>query len=264
MEEGRSENLNGNGKDQKIRVEKFDLYYGDFHALEDIETSIKKNAVTAVIGPSGCGKSTLLRSINRMNDTVRGVSTRGQILLDGENIYGPDVDVTWLRSKVGMVFQRPVVFPLSVFDNVACAPRVQGITDSAMLSDIVEQSLKAVDLWDDLKFRLEQPALSLSLGNQQKLCIARTISIKPDVILFDEPCSALDPVATLRIEELMWALREEYTIIIVTHNMQQAARASDYTVFMLDGQLIEVGPTGKIFTKPADVRTEKYITGKLV
>lgn len=263
MEEGRSENSSGNGKDEKIRVEKFNLYYGDFRALKDIETSFKKNAITAVIGPSGCGKSTFLRSINRMNDTVQGVSTRGQILLDGENIYGPDVDVIWLRSRVGMVFQRPVVFPLSIFDNVACAPRVQGITGSAVLSDIVEESLMAVDLWDDLKGRLEQPALSLSLGNQQKLCIARTISIEPDVILFDEPCSALDPVATLRIEELMWALREEYTIVIVTHNMQQAARASDYTVFMLDGQLIEAGPTNKVFTKPEDFRTEKYITGKL-
>lgn len=247
----------------KIRVKDFNLYYGGFHALKDITVSFEKNTITAVIGPSGCGKSTFLRSINRMNDTIKGVSTRGQILLDGKDIYGPGVDVTWLRSRVGMVFQRPVVFPLSVFDNVACALRVQGITDRTLLSDIVEESLKAVDLWDELKGNLKQPALSLSLGNQQKLCIARAISTRPDVILLDEPCSALDPIATLRIEELMWTLREKYTIVIVTHNMQQAARASDYTIFMLDGQLVEWGPTKDIFTNPKDRRTEGYITGKL-
>jgi len=251
-------------KAEKIRVEKFNLYYGNFHALKDIDAVIVENAITAVIGPSGCGKSTFLRSINRMNDTVEGVSTTGRILLDGEDIYRPDVDVTWLRSKVGMVFQRPVVFPLSVFDNVACAPRLQGTTDRAELVDIVERSLDAVGLWDQLEHKLKEPALSLSLGDQQKLCIARAISVEPEVVLFDEPCSALDPVNTLKIEELMWGLREHYTIVIVTHNMQQAARVSDYTMFMLDGRLIEYGPTSSIFTKPQDPRTEKYITGKLV
>lgn len=247
----------------KVEARKFNLYYGDFHALKDITVRFNEKVITAVIGPSGCGKSTFLRSINRMNDTIPGVRASGELLLDGKNVYDTDVDLVWLRSRVGMVFQRPVVFPQSIFENIACAPRIRGITGRAELKEIVEISLLAVDLWKELKDKLDEPATGLSLGNQQKLCIARAISTSPDVLLLDEPCSALDPVATLKIEDLMWQLREKYTIVIVTHNMQQAARASDYTMFMLSGELVEFGPTSSVFTNPSDPRTEKYVTGKL-
>lgn len=247
----------------KIRVENFSLYYGDFLALKNINVDFHEKAVTAIIGPSGCGKSTFLRSINRMNDLIQGVRVEGSIYLEGKNIYDPQVDVTWLRSRIGMVFQRPVVFPLSIYENIAVAPRVQGEKDRKTIQEIVEKSLMAVGLWDDVKDNIYESALSLSLGNQQKLCIARAIATKPEVILLDEPCSALDPLATLKIEDLMWSLRDDYTIIIVTHNMQQASRASDYTLFMLDGEIVEYGETHEIFTSPKNPRTEQYVTGKL-
>ncbi|MGI6631704.1 MAG: phosphate ABC transporter ATP-binding protein PstB [Bacillota bacterium] len=248
----------------KVRAKDFRLYYGDFEALKGLTASFPDKSITAIIGPSGCGKSTFLRSINRMNDLIEGVRTAGGIDYAGTDIYGPGVDLTWLRSKIGMVFQRPVAFPLSIYDNVACAAKVQGVKRKSDLDQIVERSLKGVGLWDDVKDSLHKSALGLSLGNQQKLCIARAISTEPDVILLDEPASALDPVATLKLEDLMWQLRERYTLVIVTHNMQQAARASDFTVFMLSGEIVEMGPTKEIFTNPSDPRTEKYVTGKLV
>lgn len=248
----------------KVRARGFKLYYGDFQALKGLDAAFPDKSITAIIGPSGCGKSTFLRSINRMNDLIEGVRVAGEITYAGTNIYDPSVDLMWLRSRIGMVFQRPVAFPLSIYDNVACAPRVQGITKRSELDEIVERSLKSVGLWDDVKDDLRKSALGLSLGNQQKLCIARAISTNPDVILLDEPASALDPIATLRLEDLMWELRENYCLVIVTHNMQQASRASDYTVFMLGGEIVEMGPTRQVFTNPKDPRTEKYITGKLV
>lgn len=251
------------GKSQKVQVEDFELFYGDFRALKGLTASFAENAITAIIGPSGCGKSTFLRSINRMNDLIEGVHVKGSIALDGKNIYDGDTDLTWLRSRIGMVFQRPVVFPLSVFDNVAAAPRVQGVANGKELDETVESSLKAVALWDEVKDHLGSPALSLSLGNQQKLSIARAIATKPDVLLLDEPCSALDPIATLKIEDLMWTLRDDYTIIIVTHNMQQASRASDHTMFMLSGEIVEYRVTKELFTNPKDVRTENYVTGRI-
>jgi phosphate transport system ATP-binding protein len=247
----------------KIELKEFELYYGDFRVLKKISTTFARSSITAIIGPSGCGKSTLLRSINRMNDLIEGVRVAGEILLDGKNIYDPDVDLIWLRARIGMVFQRPVAFPLSIFDNVAAAPRVRGIANRTELEQIVEKSLKAVGLWSDVKNSLGQTASTLSLGDQQKLSIARAIATEPDVVLFDEPCSALDPIATHTVEDLMRSLSENYTIIIVTHNMQQAARASDYTMFMLDGNIVEYGPTRNLFTNPKDIRTENYVTGKL-
>ena len=248
----------------KVRARGFRLYYGDFPALKGLNVSFPDKSKTSIIGPSGCGKSTFLRSINRMNDLIEGVRVEGEIVYEGTNVYDPAVDLTWLRSRIGMVFQRPVAFPLSIYDNVACAPRVQGITKRSDLDEIVERSLKGVGLWDDVKDDLKKSALGLSLGNQQKLCIARAISTNPDVILLDEPASALDPIATLKLEDLMWKLREDYCLVIVTHNMQQAARASDYTVFMLGGEVVEMGSTRQVFTNPKDPRTEKYITGKFV
>jgi len=247
----------------KIAVKDFELHYGDFRALKGLTVSFPKNRITAMIGPSGCGKSTFLRSLNRMNDVIEGVRVSGLVELDGLNVYDPSVDLTWLRSRVGMVFQRPVVFPLSIYENVAVALRVQGITSKPELDGTVEKSLKAVGLWDDVRDRLHGPALAISLGNQQKLCIARAVSTNPEVVLLDEPCSALDPVATLKIEELMWELRDLYTIVIVTHNMQQASRASDYTLFMMSGEIIEYSDTTVLFTTPVDERTEKYVTGRL-
>ncbi|MGE5580145.1 MAG: phosphate ABC transporter ATP-binding protein PstB [Bacillota bacterium] len=247
----------------KIIARNFELYYGKFRALKGLTASFRKNAITAIIGPSGCGKSTFLRSINRMNDRIEGVSVKGEIALDGVDVYGSGVDLTWLRSRIGMVFQRPVVFPLSVFDNVAVASRIQETRNRAEVEDTVERSLREVALWDEVKDCLRAPALELSLGNQQKLSIARAIATRPDVILLDEPCSALDPQATLKIEELMWFLRDAYTIIIVTHNMQQASRASDFTMFMLDGEIVEFRPTSDLFTNPKDVRTENYVTGRI-
>lgn len=247
----------------ELEARSFRLFYGDFEALKGLSISFASNSITAVIGPSGCGKSTFLRSINRMNDLIPEVRTEGEILFGGVNVYHPGVDLTWLRSRIGMVFQRPAVFPLSIFDNVASAPRVQGIKSVPELQDIVERSLRAVGLWEEVRGRMKGPAQDLSLGNQQKLCIARAIATSPEVILLDEPCSALDPVATLKIEELMWKLRDDFTLIIVTHSMQQASRASDYVVFMLDGSIVEQGPTKEVFTNPKSPATEGYITGRL-
>ncbi|MEX0974309.1 MAG: phosphate ABC transporter ATP-binding protein PstB [Bacillota bacterium] len=247
----------------KVSAKDFELYYGDFRALKGLTASFPKNRITAIIGPSGCGKSTFLRSLNRMNDLIEGVRTKGSVALDDVNVYAPSVDLTWLRSKIGMVFQRPVVFPLSIYENVAAAPRVQGVTSKGSLDDIVEKSLVSVGLWDDVKSKLHGPATGLSLGNQQKLCIARSVSTGPEVVLLDEPCSALDPIATLKIEGLMWDLRDKYTIIIVTHNMQQASRASDYTMFMMSGEIVEYNDTKALFTNPADAKTENYVTGRL-
>jgi phosphate transport system ATP-binding protein len=245
----------------KIEVRNFNFYYGDFQALEDITLSIRKNQITALIGPSGCGKSTFLRAINRMNDTIAIARAEGDILLDGQNIYDEGVDVVELRQRVGMVFQRPNPFPQSIFDNVAFGPRVMG-RKKQELDEIVTNSLQSAVLWDEVKDRLKEPALELNPGQQQRLCIARAIAIQPEVILMDEPCSALDPVATLAVEELMRRLSEEYTIVIVTHNMQQAARASDWTGFFWLGKLIEFGDTSDLFTNPREELTESYITGR--
>ncbi|HHV62906.1 MAG TPA: phosphate ABC transporter ATP-binding protein [Firmicutes bacterium] len=250
-------------KDIKIDIKNLDLYYGPVHALKGITVSFPRNAITALIGPSGCGKSTLLRCLNRMNDLIENVKIEGMVTLDGEDIYAPDVDVTHLRKRIGMVFQRPVAFPLSIYENVACAARVHGVNDKRSLDPIVEESLRRVGLWDEVKDRLGSSALNLSLGQQQQLCIARVIATGPEVILLDEPCSALDPASTLRIEDLMRELEKRYTVIIVTHSMQQAARASDYTIFMLSGEIIEYGITDDVFTSPRDSRTESYVTGRL-
>ena len=251
----------------KIDVENLDFYYGDSQALAGISIEIKERQITALIGPSGCGKSTFLRCLNRMNDTIPGIRIEGRVLLDGQDIYVPRVDVVDLRRRVGMVFQRPNPFPQTVYNNVAFGPRVLGLHKGQNLDDIVEQSLRGADLWDEVKDDLGQDAQSLSLGQQQRLCIARVISVAPEVILMDEPCSALDPISTLKIEDLMHELAQEYTILIVTHNMQQAARVSDWTAFFITddgqvGQMVEYGATGEIFTNPQDKRTEDYITGR--
>lgn len=246
----------------KFMIEKLNLYYSDFHALHDVNMHIKKNKITAFIGPSGCGKSTLLRCLNRMNDLVEGCQIEGGVKLDGEDIYKGNMDVTVLRQRVGMVFQRPNPFPMSVYDNVAYGPRIHGITDKKELDEIVETSLKQAAIWDDLKDRLKKSALGLSGGQQQRLCIARALAVKPEVLLMDEPTSALDPISTSKIEELAMQLKEKYTIVIVTHNMQQAVRISDQTGFFLLGDLVEFGDTDQIFSMPKDERTEKYITGR--
>ncbi len=247
----------------KIQVDHLSFYYGDKQALFDISMEIREQQITALIGPSGCGKSTFLRCLNRMNDTIPGTRLEGRVLLDGEDIYAPGTDVVNLRRRVGMVFQRPNPFPQSVFDNVAFGPRVLGLYRGRdELEEIVERSLRDVRLWDEVKDDLKQDALSLSLGQQQRLCIARVIAVQPEVILMDEPCSALDPIVTLEIEELMKRLREQYTIVIVTHNMQQAARVSDWTGFFWLGRLVEMGPTGDVFTRPQQKLTEDYITGR--
>ncbi len=248
-------------------VRALNFYYGTKLALSDINVEVRPRQITALIGPSGCGKSTFLRCLNRMNDTIPGTRATGSVRLDGKDIYAPGTDVVELRKRVGMVFQRPNPFPQSVFDNVAFGPRVLGTHRGEALSECVEQSLTAADLWAEVKDSLSQDAQTLSLGQQQRLCIARVIAVKPEVILMDEPCSALDPIGTLRIEELMRSLRESYTIVIVTHNMQQAARVSDDTgFFWLDenrsGILAEYGPTQTLFTSPTDKRTEDYITGR--
>ncbi|NLH07074.1 MAG: phosphate ABC transporter ATP-binding protein [Chloroflexi bacterium] len=245
-----------------IEVQDFNFYYGEFHALKDLNLSIKRNKITALIGPSGCGKSTFLRSLNRMNDTIKGTRVEGKILLDGKNIYDEDVDVAVLRQRVGMVFPRPNPFPQSVYDNVAFGPRVLGMAKNGDLDAIVEESLRGAALWDEVKDRLDESALSLNPGQQQRLCIARTVAVKPEVILMDEPASALDPVATLSIEELMRQLAENYTIVIVTHNMQQAARVSDWTGFFWLGRLVEFGETDQVFRAPKEELTEAYITGR--
>ena len=246
----------------KIDVSNMDLYYGDFHALKNINLSIDANEVTAFIGPSGCGKSTLLKSINRMNDLVPGCRITGEMLLDGENIYGGKMDVNGLRKRVGMVFQKPNPFPMSIYDNIAYGPRVHGIKSKAKLDRIVEESLIGAAVFDEVKDRLHKSALSLSGGQQQRICIARAIAVQPEVILMDEPTSALDPVSTLKIEELMNTLKEKYTVAIVTHNMQQATRISDYTAFFLVGEMVEYAPTDELFSRPVDKRTEDYITGR--
>ncbi|VUT24347.1 MAG: putative ABC transporter ATP-binding protein [Candidatus Methanolliviera sp. GoM_asphalt] len=245
-----------------IRVSDFNLWYGENHALKDINMEIEKNKVTAIIGPSGCGKSTFIRSLNRMNDLVPSCITKGDIFFDGMNIYEKDLDVYVIRKRVGMVFQKPNPFPMSVYDNISYGPRIHGEKNKKKLDKIVEYTLKSAALWDEVNDRLDDPALGLSGGQQQRLCIARTLTVKPDVILFDEPCSALDPISTSKIEDLIRELKERYTIVIVTHNMQQAARISDYTAFFLLGEIIEFGSTLQIFENPNDKRTEDYITGK--
>lgn len=246
----------------KIKVNNLNLWYGDFQALKDINVSFEEKKITAIIGPSGCGKSTLLRVFNRMNDLIEGVSTSGEVLIDNENTLDTNTDLVTLRKKVGMVFQRPNPFPLSIYANIVFGPQIHNSVNRYELEDIVEKSLKSVLLWDDLKDKLNKSALGLSLEQKQRLCIARLIAVKPDILLMDEPCSALDPQATQKIEELMRELKNNYTIIIVTHNMQQAARVSDDTGFMLLGELIEFGKTEDLFTKPKDKRTEDYITGR--
>ncbi|MFN2187674.1 MAG: phosphate ABC transporter ATP-binding protein PstB [Candidatus Promineifilaceae bacterium] len=246
----------------KIQVKDFSFYYGDFQALDSISLNIIERKITALIGPSGCGKTTFLRSLNRMNDTIASARPEGSILLDGEDIYDRDVDVVELRQRIGMVFQRPNPFPQSIFDNVAYGPKILNLGKKATIEDIVEESLRGAVLWDEVKDRLADSALLLNPGQQQRLCIARAIAVKPEVILMDEPCSALDPVATLAVEDLMRQLAAEYTIVIVTHNMQQAARASDYTGFFWLGKLIECGETSELFTNPTESLTESYLTGR--
>jgi len=246
----------------KITVRGFDFYYGDFQALIDLNIAIPERQITALIGPSGCGKSTFLRCLNRMNDTIDGTRATGEVRLDGRDIYAPDVDVAELRHRIGMVFQRPNPFPQSIYDNVAFGPRVLGTAKGAKLDETVAESLRSVGLWEEVRDRLRTSAQDLNPGQQQRLCIARAIAVRPEVILMDEPCSALDPVATLRIEDLMRELATEYTIVVVTHNMQQAARASDWTGFFWLGRLVEFGSTGEVFSKPREELTEAYITGR--
>jgi phosphate transport system ATP-binding protein len=246
----------------KIKAEKLNLFYGDNHALHDIQLTIESNTIAALIGPSGCGKSTFLRTLNRMNDLIESVRITGDVIVDGQNIYGSESDVVSLRKRVGMVFQRPNPFPMSIFDNIAYGPRIHGIKKKALLDEIVERSLVQAALWDEVKDRLHKSALGLSGGQQQRLCIARLLAVEPDVLLMDEPTSALDPISTLKVEELTQTLKDRYTIIIVTHNMQQAARISDMTSFFLNGFLVETDKTDKIFTNPNDQRTEDYITGR--
>jgi len=246
----------------KISVEHLDFYYGDKQALDDVSITIRDREITALIGPSGCGKSTFLRCLDRMNETIPDTRLEGTILLDGSDIYAPNTDVVDLRRRVGMVFQRPNPFPKSIYDNVAFGPRILGFDRNQNLDEIVEQSLRRAALWDEVGEDLDQDALGLSLGEQQRLCIARAVAVRPEVILMDEPCSALDPIATLQIEELIRELSENYCIVIVTHNMQQAARVSDRTGFFWLGELVEFDLTEKIFTNPAQRRTEDYITGR--
>jgi len=246
---------------ERLRTENLNLYYNKFQALKNINIAIEEKKITAIIGPSGCGKSTLLRCFNRMNDFIDGVRIEGKVYVDGIDIYNSSLDLTRLRRKVGMVFQRPNPFPLSVYENIAFGLKIHRLASGRKIDEIVEHSLKSVGLWEELKDKLYKSALNLSLEQQQRLCIARVIALKSDIILLDEPCSALDPISTQRIEELLKKLSQGYTIVIVTHNMQQAARVSDFTGFMLLGELVEFGKTDKIFTSPDDKRTESYITG---
>ena len=245
-----------------IQISNLDLFYGAFHALKNVNLAIEQRKITALIGPSGCGKSTLLRALNRMNDLIPGCRITGAVRLEGKDIYGPGIDVCELRKNVGMVFQRPNPFPLSIRDNVTFGLRVAGQKNSAILEEIVEKSLQDAWLWEHVKDKLENSALDLPLDQQQRLCVARVLAVEPDVILMDEPCSALDPISTAKIEELMLELRRRYTIAIVTHNMQQAARISDYSAYMLLGEMVEFGVTSQIFENPKDKRTEDYITGR--
>lgn len=249
-------------ENSKISVSGLNLHYGDNHALKDVNMEIKDHAITAFIGPSGCGKSTFLKCLNRMNDLVECARIDGRILIGGEDIYDKRVDVTLLRRKVGMVFQQPNPFPMSIYDNVAYGPRLHGIRSKARLDELVEEALQNAAILDEVKDRLKKPALGLSGGQQQRLCIARALAVGPEVLLMDEPTSALDPISTLKIEELMQSLRTNYAVAIVTHNMQQAARVSDDTAFFLVGEVVEFGPTLDIFARPGDKRTEDYITGR--
>ena len=246
---------------QKIAIETLNLYYEDLHALKDVNLSIQPNRITAFIGPSGCGKSTLLKTLNRMNDLVVGCRVTGSVTLDGEDIYG-NLDVNQLRKRVGMVFQKPNPFPMSIYDNIAYGPRTHGVRRKAMLDEIVERSLVDAAIWGELKDRLSKSALGLSGGQQQRLCIARALAVQPEVLLMDEPTSALDPISTAKIEELVTQLKKDYTLVMVTHNMQQALRVSDTTAFFLLGEVVEVGDTEKLFSMPVDKRTEDYITGR--
>ena len=245
-----------------LEAKNLDLYYGQTQALKKVNIQIPEREITALIGPSGCGKSTFLRTIDRMNDLVPGVRVEGEMLYRGENLYAPGVDVTWLRRKIGMVFQKANPFPMSIYDNIAYGPRIHGVRKKAELDALVEQSLRGAALWDEVKDRLKKSALGLSGGQQQRLCIARALAVEPDVLLMDESTSALDPGSTMRIEELMLELKKEYTVVIVTHNMQQAARISDNCAFFLLGELVEYGKTDELFSHPADKRTEDYITGR--
>ena len=246
----------------KIVVQHLNLHYGENHALKDINMNIAQNAVTAFIGPSGCGKSTFLKCLNRMNDLVDCVKIDGTVTIDGEDIYSPKVDTTLLRKKVGMVFQQPNPFPMSIYDNIAYGPRIHGITAKAKLEDIVERSLRDAAIFEEVKDRLKKSALGLSGGQQQRLCIARALAVEPEILLMDEPTSALDPISTLKVEDLMEDLKKKYTVVVVTHNMQQAARVSDYTAFFLLGELIEFDTTDTIFKHPSRKKTEDYITGR--
>lgn len=255
---GNEENM----ADSKISVQHLNLHYGENHALKDVNMEIRENAITAFIGPSGCGKSTFLKCLNRMNDLVPIARVDGTILLDGENIYDPKVDTTLLRKKVGMVFQQPNPFPMSIYDNIAYGPRIHGAKSKAKLDEIVETSLRGAAIFDEVKDRLKKSALGLSGGQQQRLCIARALAVEPEVLLMDEPTSALDPISTLKIEELMEDLKKKYTVVVVTHNMQQAARVSDDTAFFLVGEVVEMDSTNNIFSRPQDKRTEDYITGR--
>ena len=249
-------------QDVKLTLKQVNFFYGDRQSLFKIDIEIVKNGVMSFIGPSGCGKSTLLRCLNRLNDLIDGARLEGSVLLDGRDIYGPDVDITDLRKRVGMVFQKSNPFPKSIFENVAYGPRLHGVRNRSQLDQIVEEGLIGAGLWDEVKDRLHSSAFGLSGGQQQRLCIARALAVKPDVLLMDEPCSALDPVATAKIEELLFSLKQDLTVIIVTHNMQQAARVSDWTAFMYLGELVEVGLTKQLFTTPTKKQTEDYITGR--
>lgn len=246
----------------KFEIRSLDLFYGSFQALKSVDLVVQSNVITALIGPSGCGKSTLLRCLNRMNDRIHGVRINGQVLLEGRDIYQSSIDVAELRKRVGMVFQRPNPFPLSIYSNVIYGLRVAGVSNRKKLDEIAEKSLRAAWLWDLLKDKLDNSALELPLDQQQRLCISRLLAVQPEVILMDEPCSALDPISTMKIEELMLELKKEYTIVIVTHNMQQASRVSDFTGYMLLGEMIEFGRTSTVFTRPSKKLTEDYITGK--
>lgn len=246
----------------KMNIKNLNLYYGDHQALYDVSLEVLENHVVALIGPSGCGKSTFLRTLNRMNDLIEGVRIDGEIQLDGESIYQEKMDLVELRKRVGMVFQRPNPFPMSIYDNVAYGCRVHGLNDRKKLDEIVERSLRGAALWDEVKDRLKSSAMGMSGGQQQRLCIARVMAVEPEVVLMDEPCSALDPISTMKIEEMVAELKKKYTIVMVTHNMQQAARVSDETAFFLNGKLIEHDKTDVIFTKPRDKKTEDYITGR--
>ena len=246
----------------KISIKNLDLYYGDFKALKNINLEIEENKITAFIGPSGCGKSTYLKTLNRMNDLVPNVTINGKVWIDGEDIYDPKVDTTLLRKKVGMVFQQPNPFPMSIYDNIAYGPRIHGIKGKAELDAIVEKSLRGAALWDEVKDRLKRSALGLSGGQQQRLCIARALAVEPEILLMDEPTSALDPISTLKIEDLMGELKKNYTVVIVTHNMQQATRIADYTAFFLVGEVVEYAPTTDLFSHPREKKTEDYITGR--